>query len=151
MGVKGDVTPKHAPPFCVQIWKYLDESLALCLDQRGDMLLHKDKSFISHKKSNGHFPQTSWACWTTFSSQQNVSNWLLGNSDVKCTRWGHSHYEMGAFPLRDGGIPLTSCRTCRLREWERKEKTNYCIQHNLLTFGAYESCPFGLQPHNVQL
>ena len=40
-------------------------------------------------------------------SEQNVSNWLLGNSDVKCTRWGHSPYEMGAYasPYEMCGVP----------------------------------------------
>ena len=154
MGVKGDVTPKHAPPFASKsesIWM----NGILPWPERGHAFTQKNHLFCI--KSNGHFE------FEDHSDGASVSNWLLGSSDVSTVltwsllRWGHSPYEVGAFPLPDGDISLTRWvwgarassggrpldrvvgqlgRVARMRK--RKKRANYCIQYNLCCVHAYE-------------
>ena len=168
--------PSMPPLLCPNLKVFGHEVWHFALAGEGTCFYTKHKkSFILHKNqmgiSNLRTILTAWACRTgcwaarTFRPCWPGASWDGG---IPLTRWGHSPYEMGTFPLPDGcGVPgllpgvdhWTSLsiwavspelvagqfgrvdhgdRRCRMR---KREKPNYCIQHNLLTFGAYENCP----------
>ena len=104
----GTYVPSMPPLLCPNLKVFGHEAWHFALAGEGTCFYTKHKkSFILHKKSNGHSESED------HSDGASVSNWLLGSSDVSTVltwsllRWGHSPYEVGAFPLRDGDISLT--------------------------------------------
>ena len=90
----GTYVPSMPPLLCPNLKVFGHEVWHFALAGEGTCFYTKHKkSFILHK------------------NQMGMLNWLLGNSYVLTMlrwgllRWGHSPYEMGAFPLRFG-------RTC---------------------------------------
>ena len=120
--MKGDVTPKHAPPFApksesiwAKVWHYA--------------LTWEGTCFYTNIKNHLFCIKIKWAfrSWGPFWRREHVElvAGQLGRVDrvdleplemgafplrgggIPLTRWGHFPYEMGTFPLPDGDISLT--------------------------------------------
>ena len=89
------------PPFCVQIWKYLDMKFGIL------PWLERGHAFTQNIKNHLFCIKIKWAfrIWGPFWRRERVE--LVAGQLGRVDRVDLEPLEMGAFPLRGGGIPLT--------------------------------------------